>query len=183
MSTAKTQHQDFASKVSRLRKKGNITLESLARSTGLAVEFLEKIESGEVMPPVSTIIVISNALTVDSGAFLSADDASSRKRKAESFKKRKNAYFYKTLTPDAELKHMKGFLVTIPAESEHEGVDYKHEGEEFIYVLEGRLDVEVGGKKHNLKKTQSLHFNSGIVHKLRNPGKKATELIVVVFTP
>ncbi|MFA6448723.1 MAG: XRE family transcriptional regulator [bacterium] len=182
MSTAKSHSQDFAAKIKKLRKKGSITLETLAAKTGQTVDFLEKIENGEVTPPVSVIIQISNALTVDSGAFLSATD-DSKKRKAESFNKRKNAYLYKTLTPDAELRHMKGFNVTIPPESEHEGVQYKHAGEEFIYVLEGRLDIEVGSRKHSLKKSQSLHFDSGLVHKLRNPGKKTADLLVIVYTP
>ena len=183
MATSKSQPQDFAAKMKLLRKKGGISIESLARATGLEPGFIQKIENNEITPPVSVIIQISNALTVDSGAFLSADEASSRRKKAESFNKRINAYYYKTLTPDAEHRHMKGFLVTIPPEKTHEGVDYKHEGEEFIYVLEGRLDIEVGSEKHKLKKGQSVHFDSGKIHKLRNPGKKAAELIVIVYTP
>jgi transcriptional regulator with XRE-family HTH domain len=182
MATVKPHAQDFAAKVKKLRKKGNITLENLSKKTGLAVDYLEKIECGSVTPPVSTIIQISNALTVDSGAFLSATD-DSKNRKAESFNKRRNAYLYKTLTPDAELRHMKGFHVTIPPESDHEGVEYKHVGEEFIYVLDGRLDIEVSGKINKLKKTQSIHFDSGRVHKLRNPGKHPAHLIVIVYTP
>jgi len=182
MATAKPHSQDFAAKIKKLRKKGNITLEALAKKTGLAVDYLEKIENGQATPPVSTIIQISNALTVDSGAFLSAND-DDKKRKAESFNRRKNAYLYQTLTPDAEHRHMKGFHVTIPPESAHEGVEYKHVGEEFIYVLDGSLEISVGGKMSKLKKAQTIHFDSGIVHKLRNPGKKATQLIVIVYTP
>jgi transcriptional regulator with XRE-family HTH domain len=182
MSTAKSHSQDFAVKFKKLRKKGNISLEALARKTGLDASYLEKIENGEATPPVSTIIQISNALTVDSGTFLSAND-DSKKQKAEIFNKRKNAYYYKTLTPDAEHRHMKGFNVTIPPESEHEGVQYKHVGEEFIYVLDGHLEIEVGGKKNSLKKSQSIHFDSGLVHKLRNPGKKKVEMIIIVYTP
>ena len=52
-----------------------------------------------------------------------------------------------------------------------------------MYVLDGRVDVQVGQKKNALHKGQSLHFNSAIIHKLRNPSKKKTELIVVVYTP
>ena len=182
MTTAKPHSQDFAAKIKKLRKKGNITLEALAKKTGLAVDYLEKIENGEATPPVSTIIQISNALTVDSGAFLSAND-DSKKRKAESFNKRKNAYLYQTLTPDAEHRHMKGFHVTIPPESEHKGVQYRHEGEEFIYVLEGRLGIQIGKSKSSLKKGQTIHFDSNLIHRLWNPGKNATELIVVVYTP
>ncbi len=183
MATGKSQPQDFATKMKRLRKKGNISIEALAKKTGLDADFIQKIENNEATPPVSVIIQLSTALTVDSGAFLSADDATTRKRKAEGFIKRKNAYYYKTLTPGAEHRHMKGFHVTIPPEKTHEGVEYKHDGEEFVYVLEGRLEILADGKMHVLKKGQSIHFDSGKTHKLSNPGKKATELIVMVYTP
>ena len=173
---------DFSDKMKRLRKKNGITLEALAAATGMSADYLEKIENGETMPPVSNIIQISAALTVDSGKFLSSDGAA-KEKKAESFKKRADAYYYKTLTPDAEHKHMKGFNVSIPSKSEHAGVQYKHEGEEFVYVLDGVLDIQVGAKKHKLKKGQSLHFDSNHTHKLSNPGSKQTELLVVVYTP
>lgn len=186
MTPAKSGEHDFAAKMQRLRKKrkkGGITLEALAKATGLSVEYLGKIEGGEIRPPVSNIIRISNALVVDSGKFLSADDKHTKKQKAEGLEKRRNAYYYKILTSDAEHRNMKAFHVTIPPESDHEMVEYKHAGEEFIYVLEGRLDLQVGRDCHNLKKSQSVHFDSGITHKLSNPARKPTELIVVVYTP
>lgn len=182
MTQKKRSEKDFASKMKRLRKKSRISLERLARDCGHSVEYLEKVEAGKVMPPVSAILQISKALTVDAGAFLS-EDKDSRKKKAEAFDKRKKAYSYKILTPDAAHKHMKAFLVTIDPEKEHEGTEYQHEGEEFIYVLDGRLDIKVGRKSHKLKKGQSLHFNSNLVHVLSNPGKKKTELLVMVYTP
>jgi len=180
---AKKKGEDFAGKMKRLRKKNKISMEALARETGYDADYLESVESGDRRPPVSAIIRISDALDVDSGTFLSAENKTSMKKKAESYDKREKAYSYKALTPGARSKHMKAFQVTIDPESEHEGVAYQHEGEEFIYVLEGRLDIKVGSKKHNLKKGQSIHFNSNLVHKLHNPGKKKTELIVVVYTP
>jgi uncharacterized cupin superfamily protein len=184
MASAKGGEQDFAAKMQRLRKKGGVSLDALSKATGISAEYLGKIETGEIRPPVSNIIQISNALVVDSGKFLSAaDDQPTKKQTAESYKKRKNAYYYKTLSHDAEHKHMKAFHITIPPESDHEMVEYRHAGEEFIYVLDGRLDLHVGAKKNNLKKGQTMHFDSGNVHKLSNPGKKTTELIVVVYTP
>ncbi|HOO56848.1 MAG TPA: cupin domain-containing protein [bacterium] len=183
MAAKKKSDESFAFKMKKMRSVNKIELGTLAKATGLSEEYLEKIENGETMPPVSTIIQISNALVVDSGKFLSAENKPSRKLKAQSFKKRSEAYSYKTLTPDAEHRHMKGFQVSIPAESDHEGVDYKHPGEEFVYVLEGSLDIQIGRKKHKLKKGQSIHFDSDRIHKLTNPGKKKTELIVIVYTP
>ena len=175
--------EEFNAKMKRLRKKHKISIQDLARETAYHAEYLGSVESGDRRPPVSAIIRISNALDVDAGTFLSADEGASRKKKAESYKKRDKAYSYKTLTPGAKNKHMKGFQVSIDPESDHEGVAYQHEGEEFVYVLEGRLEMKVGSKKHDIKKGQSIHFNSNLVHKLRNPGKKRTELIVVVYTP
>jgi transcriptional regulator with XRE-family HTH domain len=175
---------DFSERMKRLRTKAGMTLEKLSSETGLTEEYLEQIENQKIMPTVSSIIQISKALTIDSGVFLSKqEEKAAKKRKAESFQLRRKAYSYKTLTPDAEHKHMKGFLVTIDPETEHGGVEYHHEGEEFVYVLEGRADIQVGQKLHTLHKGQSLHFNSAITHKLRNPGKKKSELIIVVYTP
>lgn len=182
MSDKKKKDHDFAERMKKLRKKSGRSMEELAAATGYKVEYLESVESGAVRPPVSAIIKISGAMEVDSGAFLSADKDSGRK-KAESVDKRKKAYSYQALSADAQMKHMKGFKVTIDPEKEHEGVEFSHEGEEFIYVIDGRLEISVAGKKHSLKHGQSLHFDSSKVHRLMNPGKKKTELLVVVYTP
>lgn len=66
---------------------------------------------------------------------------------------------------------------------EHKGVDYHHEGEEFIYVLEGKVEMMVGEEKNVLAKGQSLHFNAAISHKLRNLGDKSARFIAVIYTP
>lgn len=184
MATQKPQETDFSSRMKRLRKKSGLGFDQLSRETGLTEDYLEQVETGKLMPTVSAIIQISKALTVDAGTFLSSEDpAAARKRKAEGLLSREKAYSYKTLTPDAAHKHMKAFLVTIDPKSDLEGAQYQHEGEEFIYVLDGRLKIEVGQKIHDLHKSQTLHFNSNIVHKLSNPGTKKTELLVVVYTP
>jgi quercetin dioxygenase-like cupin family protein len=66
---------------------------------------------------------------------------------------------------------------------DHKGVGYQHEGEEFVYVLTGHIEVTVGDHVNDLKEGQSLHFNSGVRHKLKNVGQKKAELLVVIYTP
>jgi quercetin dioxygenase-like cupin family protein len=78
---------------------------------------------------------------------------------------------------------MKAFLVTIDAKQDHKMVEYKHEGEEFLYVLKGHIEVVVGENQHLLKKGETLHFNSGITHKLRNVSDDEAKLLVVIYTP
>lgn len=167
-----------------LRQLRKISFETLANKTGFAQRYLKEIEEGMVIPPVSAVIQIAKALSIDSGSFLSAEEqqASEKKRK-ESFYKRTQAYSYKTLTPNAASKHMKAFLVTIDPKQDHRMVEYKHEGEEFIYVLKGHVGVMVGESQNLLKKGETLHFNSGIPHKLRNLSDDEAKLLVVLYTP
>ncbi len=66
---------------------------------------------------------------------------------------------------------------------EHKMVEYSHEGEEFIYVLGGKIEVLVGENSSILEKEQTIHFNSALVHKLRNLGTQVAKLIVVIYTP
>lgn len=73
--------------------------------------------------------------------------------------------------------------MTIDPTSDLEGAGYQHEGEEFVYVLKGEAEVKVGQNLNQLKTGDSLHFNSNLVHTLRNPGEETAELLVVLFTP
>ncbi len=97
--------------------------------------------------------------------------------------KRTDNYAYTTLTPGAENKHLKAFRITIEAQEDHKGVDYHHEGEEFVYVLAGRAEVAVGEHVNTLEQGDSLHFNSGIRHKLKSVSDETAELLVVRYSP
>jgi len=184
MPTKKIDEKSFGAKMKQLRELRKISYEQLANKTGFSQRYLKEIEEGMAIPPVSAVIQIAKALAIDAGSFLSAEEQeASVKRRKESFYKRTQAYSYKTLTPDAETKHMKAFLVTIDPKQDHRMVDYKHEGEEFLYVLKGHVEVMVGESQNLLKKGGTLHFNSGIAHKLRNVSNEEAKLLVVIFTP
>ena len=66
---------------------------------------------------------------------------------------------------------------------DHKGVGYQHEGEEFVYVLAGEIEIIVGDHVNKLNAGESLHFNSGIRHKLKNIGKEKAELLVIIYGP
>ena len=146
------------------------------------MEYLKEIESGKTTPPVGTLLQISRALEIDSGTLLKNDE-SKMKNRVKAYTKRTDNYAYTTLTPGAENKHLKAFLVTIDPMQDHGGVGYQHEGEEFNYVLEGTVEVKVGEHANKLKPGDSLHFNSGISHNLRNIGKEQAKLLVVIYGP
>jgi transcriptional regulator with XRE-family HTH domain len=166
-----------------VRAEKGISLDFLANETGFSADYLSRLENGQTMPPVATILRLSRALEIDSGVFLKEERDQADKKKAEDFKKRTEDYSYQTLTPDALHKHLKAFRVFIDPVSEHKGVSYQHEGEEFVYVLRGKVEVAVGENKNILNPEDSLHFNSSIVHRLRNLSPERAEMLVVLYTP
>ncbi len=167
-------------KKARLAKK--MSFDTLANETGFSVDFIKKVEGGKITPPVGSLLQISRALEIDSGDLLKEDEGRMQDR-IKAYTKRTDSYAYQTLTPGAENKHLKAFRVKIDAMKDHEGVSYNHAGEEFVYVLDGTIEVVVGEHVNTIGIGDSLHFNSGIQHHLKNVGETAAELIVVIYNP
>jgi transcriptional regulator with XRE-family HTH domain len=176
-------HRPLGERLKDIRVEKGVSLDFLANETGFSTEYLGGVERGEIMPPVATILRLSRALEIDSGILLREEREEAEKTKAEDFKKRTEDYSYQTLTPEALYKHLKAFKVFIDPVSEHKGVGYQHEGEEFIYVLKGTVEVMVGENRNVLSPGESLHFNSSITHKLRNLSAEKAEMLVVLYTP
>ena len=183
MPSAKKKGQPIGKRLLKLRREKKLTLKHLANETGLTTGFISQVEKGEVMPPVAVILQLSKALEIDSSILLKEEKRRAGKKSAEDFKKRTEAYTYETLTPEARHKHLKAFKVFIDPKSEHKSISYQHLGEEFQYVLKGKIEVMVGENKNILGPGQCLHFNSSIVHKLKNISSEKAELLVVLYTP
>jgi transcriptional regulator with XRE-family HTH domain len=173
----------FSKRLMKLRKERNLTLSHLANETGLSPKYLTQVEKGEVIPPVSVILQVSRALEIDSGLLLQQEKNRSGTRSAEDYEKRTSDYSYQNLTPEAKHKHLKAFKIFVDPRSDHRGVSYQHAGEEFVYVLKGRMEIWVGENRSLLSPGGCLHFNSSIVHKLRNISDEKAELLVILYTP
>ena len=169
-------------KIKKARMGKKMTYDALANETGFSIDFLKKVETGKITPPVGSLLQISRALEIDSGDLLKEEDDRMQDR-IKAYTKRTASYAYTTLTPGAENKHLKAFRITVEAKQEHKGVGYQHEGEEFVYVLEGKMEITVGEHVNKLKSGDSLHFNSGIRHHMRNVGDNTALLVVVIYQP
>jgi len=169
-------------KIRKERLKKKMSLDRVANETGFSIDYLKVVESGKKIPPVGALLQIARAMEIDSGFFLKEQETSLRRR-IKAYTKRTDNYAYTTLTPGAENKHLKAFKVSIDAMTDHKGVGYQHEGEEFVYVLVGKIEVVVGDHINMLDAGDSLHFNSGIQHKLKNIGEEQAELVVVIYGP
>jgi quercetin dioxygenase-like cupin family protein len=174
--------EPIGKKIKRARDAKGTPLERVANETGFSVAYLRDVEAGKAIPPVGAILQIARALEIDSASLLRETESALEKR-IRAHTQRTENYAYTTLTPGAENKHLKAFRVAIEARQEHKGVGYHHEGEEFDYVLAGKIEVTVGDHVNTLAAGDSLHFNSGIPHKLRSISDERAELLVVIYTP
>ena len=173
----------FGKRVMKLRRERKLSLKDVANETGLAPDYISGLEKGEVIPPVAVILQLSRALGIDSGLLLREEKEEEGKQRDRDYQKRTEAYAYETLTPEAKDKHLKAFRVFIEPKADHAGVSYQHPGEEFIYVLKGKIEVKVGENSNVLGPNQTVHFNSSIVHRLKNLSAHKAELVVVLYTP
>lgn len=96
--------------------------------------------------------------------------------------RRTQNYSYQTLTEGVARDHLRAFLVTIEPHQTHKPVAYKHEGEEFVYVISGELELTLGSKALVLKPGEHSHFNSYIPHKLKSLSGEHTRCLVVLYT-
>jgi len=171
-------------KIRRLRETLAWSASELSEATGKDPDFIERVEAGEVTPSVSFLLRLAKALGVDPSAFLSAQDKSSLAGEREkAFTTRTQNYSYQTLTPGTSNERLRGFMITIEPKQAHKPVAYKHEGEEFVYVLEGELELTLGGKSYHLKPGESRHFDSDVPHKLKSLSDQPTRCLVMLYTP
>lgn len=177
----KREKMSFGARLKKLRESEGLRLDELGPMVGMKPAYLKKLEADKELPPVADIMRLARVLAVEPSIFM--EEKSSPGKRSKAIATRTGDYAYETLTPDENDNHLMAFRVTIDPQSAHRKVGYRHEGEEFIYVLSGRLKITVAGKSRTIKPGESFRFDSGKRHHLHNPGKEPTVLVVVLYSP
>jgi transcriptional regulator with XRE-family HTH domain len=183
----------IAKRIKTLRKKRKITLEKLADLTGLTKGYLSKIERSKKAPPYSTLNKIAMALGVDPAFFLGENPQASKDIKI-SFTKKKHGkvirsmgslaegslygYAYEALAFDKPGKNMEPYIIEPAFEEE---AIFQHEGEEFMFVLEGRHELVYGDKKYLMEEGDSVYFDASVPHTGKSLGKNKAKLLGIMY--
>jgi transcriptional regulator with XRE-family HTH domain len=183
----------IAENIKTLRKQKKITLQDLADLTGLTKGYLSKIERSKKAPPYSTLNKIAIALGVDA-AFLLGERLDKSNDSRISFTKKNRGksvsmmsslsegslygYAYEALASDKPGKNMEPYIIE-PAFGEE--AIFQHEGEEFMYVLEGTHEFIYDGEKYLMKEGDSVYFDATVPHTGRSVGKKKAKLLAVMY--
>jgi transcriptional regulator with XRE-family HTH domain len=171
------------------REMRELTLEDLSSRTGISVETLERVESGDATPPLGALVRVGKALEMQMGYFISgaADQpicvvrAESRPKVARRTQKaaEQYGYVYESLAPEKANRLMEPFLVTMnPTKF---GDLSSHDGQEFIFVLEGEISVRVEEDVEVLRSGDSVYYDSSHPHLVKCHGQKPAKILAMIY--
>jgi len=174
---------DLGTKIRKLRKRQRRTLKDIAESGGFTPSLLSKIENGKTMPPVSTLSRIAEALGVTFAILLDGSDREGPVHtpaaavKAAGLVKTDRGYRFFPFAVERPTKQMQPFLFEVEKGKVRRQA-LSHSGEEFIYVLTGRIKFRVGNVEYRLDPGDSLYFDSEEEHEVTPVSHKALYLAI-----
>ncbi len=184
----------LGAKVRSIRESRSMSTEQLAERADLSPELVAQIESGSLIPSLSPLIRIARSLGVRLGTFLD-DEARvgpvlSRKGEHETILRfsgrdsaaRSDLDFF-SLAANKAGRHMEPFLIDIHPGSAQGVRTSSHEGEEFIYVLSGEVEVLYGRDMYRLKTGDCIYYDSIVPHHVHSAGEAEARVLAVVYAP
>lgn len=170
-----------------LRDVLELTLEEIAETAGITPEALQEMEAGNLDVSVSTLQKISRKYGIALEVLMFGEEPKmsnyflTRSDCGVSIERTK-AYKYQALASGFRGNQMNPFIVTVaPAETDQPLALNSHPGEEFNLVLEGEMELTIGGKAHVLNTGDSMYFNSELPHGMRALNGKSVKFLSVII--
>lgn len=176
-----------------VRQHKKITLKDLSQKSGLTEGYLSRIENSDTAPPFSTLSRIAQALTIDISYLLFPESRESGQNphivvmkcaeiESGSFSgsphgRPVHGYRFEPLAAKKHGKNMQPYILIPDFEA---GEFLQHEGEEFLYVLEGRIEFLYGIEKHELMQGDCAYFDSQISHTGRSLGDEKARILIIL---
>lgn len=171
----------------------NMSTEELAVGAGLTVDQVNTICESNIIPSLSSLIKIARALGVRLGTFL--DDSEEMgpvvNRHADSqqpvtftsHQTSNNSHMdFVSLAARKAGRNMEPFLINIESGTGKE-IPSTHEGEEFLFVLEGSIVVHYGTEKYILNQGDSIYYDSIVNHLVTANYPSEAKILGVVYAP
>ncbi|MCC5912448.1 MAG: helix-turn-helix transcriptional regulator [Clostridiaceae bacterium] len=169
-------------KIRQIRKEKDLTLKELSNQTGLSVSFLSQVERGTSSLALTSLKKIADTLHVPITTFFTGYENENflvKSQEHKSFTIEGSNTEYVRLSGTFPERVLESLLVTLSPEEKH-GHKFSHHGEEFLYVLEGAIIVNIDGKEHIVKEGDSIHYPSNIPHFWVNPVKQKSKFLCVL---
>ena len=179
-------------RIKALREEKGLSLKDLADRTGFSTALLSQMENHLLSPSLGTLIKLARAFGVRVGDFLGETEGEpftivrkDERRKVSRFASKegvKYGYSYESLGFDKKDRRMEPFIVTLEPATVKTSKTSVHEGEEFIFVLEGEMEVILGNHTDVLYPGDSIYYDSTIPHRVQCHQDKITRILAVLYT-
>lgn len=181
-------------KIRQLRENLQMSVEDLAEKCQMSVLVINHIETGELLPSLAPLMKIARALGVRLGTFLDDETTSGpvvvRGGQAESMVRfsgsgpvNQGELDFYSLASHKRDRHMEPFIVDVHAGEEKAPALSSHEGEEFLYVLQGAIEVRYGKETRHLSEGDSIYYDSVVPHEVRAADGGDARILAVVYAP
>lgn len=181
-------------KVTSLRKKKGLSVPDLAQETGLSRVVISQIESDAISPTIAALLKIAKALGKELNYFFQESDENIkievvRKDERKKVRRRRSSgahtmsYSYQSLSYRKAHKHIQPFLVEFDIDIDEEVELLTHEGEEFLFLLNGTLEMHTESEVITLKEGDSVYFDSSVPHGFAGRGNKKPGAVVSIYLP
>lgn len=181
-------------KIKSLRESQDITMEQLAERSGLAIEQIERIENNIDLPSLAPLIKIARVLGVRLGTFLDDQEEMGpvicrANESQDSISFSNNAIHsrkhmeYHSLSKSKADRHMEPFIIDVAPSADNDFVLSSHEGEEFIMVMEGTMEICYGKSTYILEKGDTIYYDSIVPHHVHAYQGQAAKILAVIYTP
>lgn len=187
-------NKEFASKIKSIRERQDMSIEELSEASGVKLEVLQAMENGEVIPSLTPLTKMARALGVRLGTFLD-DTPQLGPVVTRAGKPTTSLYFsgredvtnasnleFHSLGAGKIDRNIDPFIIDIEYEEGEKELS-SHEGEEFIYVLEGEIEVIYGKDSFKISEGDSIFYDSVVPHHLHATGKNKSKILAVLYTP
>jgi transcriptional regulator with XRE-family HTH domain len=180
----------IGTRIKNFRERLGLTVEDLAKNSGVDVGLVKSIEAGKEYPGIGVMVKLARALGQRLGTFLDdqyVDDplivrASERKEETASYKGGAvGHYHYYALAKNKSDRHMEPFFIVIDPNQEKKLSS--HEGEEFIIVVSGEVELIYGKQSYVLKAGDTFYYNSIVPHHVGAAGNEKAQIYAMVYTP
>lgn len=174
---------ELGTKIKRLRLQNNLTQEELADRCELTKGYISQLENELTSPSITTLEDILNALgTTFADFFKDEKEEKVVFTDAEFIEKVADTHKIEWLVPNAQKNEMEPIRVTVEPHTTLEE-DVPHEGEEFGYVISGRVWLHIGQAAYCVKKGEVFYFTSDKPHRLENRTNEKAVVLWVASPP
>ncbi|MBU5406238.1 cupin domain-containing protein [Paraeggerthella hongkongensis] len=185
----------LGNKITTLREAHHLSVQDLADRCSCDVEIVEGLEAGKLPPSLAPLIKITRALGVRLGTLMDDDENlgpayidREQMIEVERVKSLQTAsdagdLSYFSLAAGRPSRHMDPFVITVTpsGETDHELVG--HEGEEWLFGMEGCIEIEYGKEVYVLHPGESIYYDSIVPHQVRAHDGQNAKFLAVVYTP